>query len=99
MSSFLTKKKDTTSYDEAISGAPESTQKNKLYAIRIFEKFVDEKYSGRSISEVIQELHLCQILDRHYANKFQFFLSLNDVVFFNKLPSSNQVKHITDVLF
>ena len=58
MSSFLTKKKDAESYDEIISAAPESTQQNKLYAIRLFEKFTDKKYSGRSISEVISELHL-----------------------------------------
>ena len=38
MSSFLYKKKDGTSFDDMLSTAPESTQINKRYAIKLFEE-------------------------------------------------------------
>jgi integrase len=63
MSSFLTKRKDSASFGDVLSTAPESTQKNKLYAIHLFEKFVDENYSGRKISQVIEELQLLKSQD------------------------------------
>ena len=63
MSSFLTKRKDSESFGEVLSTAPESTQKNKLYAVSLFEKFVDEEYSGRKISDVIEELQLLRTRD------------------------------------
>lgn len=58
MSSFLTKKKDRKSFKDSLSAAPESTQKNKMYAVKLFEKFVKESYSGRTVSDVIEELQL-----------------------------------------
>jgi integrase len=63
MSSFLSKKKDAKSFDDALSTAPESTQKNKRYAIKLFDRFVVESYSGRSTSEVIEELRLLKAQD------------------------------------
>ena len=53
MSSFLSKKKDSKSFDDALSAAPESTQKNKRYAIKLFEGFVDEAYLGKNPSLLI----------------------------------------------
>jgi integrase len=63
MSSFLSKKKDSKSFDDALSTAPESTQKNKRYAIKLFEEFVDEAYLGRSTSDVIEELRQLKTQD------------------------------------
>jgi integrase len=63
MSSFLSKKKDSKSFDEALSTAPESTQKNKRYAIKLFEGFVDEAYLGRTTSDVIEELRQLKTQD------------------------------------
>jgi integrase len=63
MSSFLSKKKDSKSFDDALSTAPESTQKNKRYAIKLFEGFVDEAYLGRTTSDVIEELRQLKTQD------------------------------------
>jgi integrase len=63
MSSFLSKKKDRKSFDDALSTAPESTQKNKRYAIKLFEGFVDEAYLGRTTSDVIEELRQLKTQD------------------------------------
>ena len=63
MSSFLSKKKDGKSFDDALSTAPESTQKNKRYAIKLFEKFIDESYSGRTTLDVTDELRLLKTQD------------------------------------
>ena len=58
MTSFLYKKKDETSFDDMLSTAPESTQINKKYAIKLFEKFVDVSYPGRTTKNVIVPLHI-----------------------------------------
>ena len=58
MGSFLAKKKDFESYDAVLEMAPESTKQNKRYAVRLFGKFVDEQYDGRTISDVVSELLL-----------------------------------------
>jgi len=63
MSSFLSKKKDSKSFDDALSTAPESTQKNKRYAIKLFDSFVSEIYLGRKTSDVIEELHQLKTQD------------------------------------
>ena len=63
MSSFLSKKKDDTSFDDMLSTAPESTQINKKYAVKLFEKFVDISYQGRTIQDVIDELLLIKSQD------------------------------------
>jgi integrase len=63
MSSFLSKKKDSKSFDDALSTAPESTQKNKRYAIKLFEGFVDDVYLGRTTSDVIEELRQLKTQD------------------------------------
>ena len=63
MSSFLSKKKDSKSFDDALSAAPESTQKNKRYAIKLFEGFVDDAYLGRTTSDVIEELRQLKTQD------------------------------------
>ena len=63
MSSFLTKKKDSTSFDDILSTAPKSTQQNKRYAVKLFGKFVEESYSGRTVSDVIEELLLLKSQD------------------------------------
>ena len=63
MSSFLSKKKDSTSFDEVLSTAPQSTQQNKRYAIKLLDKFVDEAYPGRNTLDVIEELRLLKSQD------------------------------------
>ena len=63
MSSFLSKKKDDTSFDDMLSTAPESTQINKRYAVKLFEKFVDVSYHGRKTQDVIDELLLIKSQD------------------------------------
>ena len=63
MSSFLSKKKDSTSFDEALSTAPKSTQQNKRYAIKLLDMFVEESYSGRTTMDVIEELQLLKSQD------------------------------------
>ena len=63
MSSFLTKKKDSTSFDELLSTAPQSTQKNKRYAIKLLGKFVEVSYPGRTTLDVIEELKLLKSQD------------------------------------
>ena len=63
MSSFLSKKKDGKSFDDTLSTAPESTQKNKRYAIKLFDSFVDGNYLGRTTSDVIEELRQLKTQD------------------------------------
>ena len=63
MNSFLTKKKDSTSFDEVLSTAPKSTQQNKRYAIKLLGKFVEESYLGRNLLDVIEELRLLKSQD------------------------------------
>ncbi len=63
MTSFLYKKKDETSFDDVLSAAPESTQINKKYAIKLFEKFVGASYPGRTTKNVIDELCLLKKQD------------------------------------
>ena len=48
MTSFLITKKDEKSYEERLSSSPESTKRNKTYAIRVFEQFTQEKYEKSS---------------------------------------------------
>ena len=63
MNSFLTKKKDSTSFDKVLSTAPKSTQQNKRYAIRLLGKFVEDAYPERSTLDVIEELRLLKSQD------------------------------------
>ncbi len=62
MSSFLSKKKDVSSFDKVLETAPESTRQNKQYAVKLFGNFVEETYS-RTISDVIEELYLLKSQD------------------------------------
>ena len=55
MTSFLITKKDNKSYEEKLSSAPESTIRNKVYAIQAFELFCQEKYE-KSSEEIIKEI-------------------------------------------
>ena len=63
MNSFLSKKKDSTSFDEVLSTAPKSTQQNKRYAIHLLDKFVEESYPGRNTLDVVEELRLLKSQD------------------------------------
>jgi len=56
MNSFLTKKKTKESYWEKISTEPEGTKRNKRYAVDNFSLFVREKYEGRTLENIIEEL-------------------------------------------
>jgi len=58
MTSFLTKKRNAKSFEEKLSTAPKQTQRNKKYAIKLFEDFIKENYNGRPIQEIIKELRL-----------------------------------------
>jgi hypothetical protein len=55
MNSFLIIKKDKKSYEEKISSSPESTKRNKNYAVQMFERFCKEKYE-KSSDEIIKEI-------------------------------------------
>jgi len=55
MTSFLITKKDKKSYDEKLSSAPESTKRNKMLAVKTFERFCQEKYE-KSSTEIIEEI-------------------------------------------
>ena len=63
MSSFLSKKKDQKSFEEVISTSPPGTQVNKMYAVNLFTKFVQENYSGRHVSDIVHELNLLKSKD------------------------------------
>lgn len=56
MTSFLTKKKDTRTYEEKISSEPKTTQRNKLYSVRLFHNFVKEKFSNKTVQDVVEKL-------------------------------------------
>ena len=58
MTSFLEKKKTGESFDEKISTEPIGTQLCKKYAVKKFGNFVAEKYSERTIEDVIEELKM-----------------------------------------
>ena len=55
MTSFLITKKNNKSYEEKLSSAPESTKRNKVYAVQMFERFCQEKYEKYS-EEIIKEI-------------------------------------------
>lgn len=55
MTSFLITKKDNKSYEEKLSSAPESTKRNKVYAVKMFEQFCQKKYE-KSSEEIIKEI-------------------------------------------
>ena len=63
MNSFLTKKKDGTSFDEVLSTAPKSTQQNKRYTLKLLDKFVEDAYPERNTLDVIEELRLLKSQD------------------------------------
>ncbi len=63
MSSFLEKKRDGTSFENLLSTAPESTQKNKRYAVNLFEKFIVESYPGKTLNDILTELRLLKTQD------------------------------------
>ena len=48
-------KKDKKSYEEKISSSPESTKRNKRYAVKLFEQFTLEKYEKPS-EKIIEEI-------------------------------------------
>lgn len=56
MNSLLITKKDKKSYEEKLSSSPESTKRNKKYAVKLFERFIQEKYKKSSII-VIEEIN------------------------------------------
>ena len=56
MTSFLSKKRDNESFVDKLATVPTNTRRNKLYAVKVFEDFVCEKYNNRTISNVIAEL-------------------------------------------
>ncbi|MSV26758.1 MAG: hypothetical protein EXS75_04015, partial [Nitrosarchaeum sp.] len=56
MTSFLSKKRDNESFAEKLETVPTNTKINKLYAVKVFEDFVCEKYNNRTILDVIAEL-------------------------------------------
>ena len=55
MTSFLITKKDNKSYEEKLSSAPESTKRNKAYAVQVFERFCQERYEKNS-EDIIKEI-------------------------------------------
>ena len=57
MDSFLTRKKETRTYKEKISGEPKPTQRNKLYAVNHFERFIKFKFSGKTVQDIVDELN------------------------------------------
>lgn len=63
MSSFLTKKKDTRIHEERISSESKETQRNKLYVVRLFHDFTKEKFSGKTIQDIVNELGRIKIAD------------------------------------
>jgi len=70
MSSFLTKTKSRSSYEERISTEPINTQRCRLYAIKNFEQFVAATYE-KSIDDVIEELLLIKKLDIKFDKVLQ----------------------------
>jgi len=56
MTSFLITKKDKKSYEERLSFSPDSTKRNKKYAVKLFERFIQKKYKKSSI-KVIEEIN------------------------------------------
>jgi len=57
MTSFLSKKRDVKSYEEKLATIPKQTRRSKMYAVQVFENFVQENYN-RTIQDVIDELQL-----------------------------------------
>ena len=55
MTSFLITKRDNKSYDEKLSASPESTKRNKILAVKTFERFCQDKYE-KSSNEIIEEV-------------------------------------------
>ena len=68
MTSFLITKKDNKSYEEKLSSAPESTKRNKAYAVQVFERFCQERYEKCS-EEIINEIiRIKQDQPKEYEN-------------------------------
>jgi len=55
LASYLIARKDKKSYAEKIASLPESTKRNKEYAVKMFERFAQEKFK-KSSNEVINEI-------------------------------------------
>ena len=56
VSSFLTKKRNTKSFEEELSTKPIQTQRNIQYAVKLFEDFISYKYSEKTVEQVTGEL-------------------------------------------
>jgi len=84
MTSFLTKKKTRESFDERISTEPIGTQLCKKYAIKIFGDFVAEKYSGKTIDDIIEELNLIRNTQNQQTYEEALYGVLQDWINWNE---------------
>ena len=84
MTSFLTKNKTRESFDERISTEPIGTQMSKKYAGKIFADFVAEKYSDKTIEDIIEELNLIKSTQNQQTYEEALYGVLQDWVNWNE---------------
>jgi integrase len=78
MNSFLTKDKDTRTYEEKISTELKQTQRNKLYSVRLFHEFVKEEYSGKTVQDIVDELKRIKQIEDHQIYESALYGMLQD---------------------
>lgn len=83
MNSFLAKDKDSRTYREKISGEPKETQRNKVYAINLFDKFVKDEYSGKTVQEIIDELERIRHTEDQQSYEAALYGMLQDFINWN----------------
>jgi len=85
MNSFLITKKDKKSYEEKLSSSPESTKRNKKYAVKLFERFIQEKYK-KSLIIVIEEINKIRKEEPgeyfEFSNRILCLKEISDYVYF-----------------
>ena len=67
MTSFLITKKDNKSYEEKLSSAPESTKRNKVYAVQALMIFTGKRFHNHSKSFLV---HIYQNTTKKYIDCF-----------------------------
>ncbi|MBL7014973.1 MAG: site-specific integrase [Nitrosopumilus sp.] len=84
MTSFLSKKKDNQSYEEKLATVPERTRQSKLYAIKVFEDFVCEKYNNRTVADIVEELQAIKKTQEQEAYDEALYGMLQDWINWNE---------------
>jgi integrase len=84
MTSFLTRERTNESFEQRISTEPSGTQLCKKYAVKIFGDFVVERYPGKTIADIVDELNLIKSTQNQQTYEEALYGILQDWINWNE---------------